>query len=125
MNVQKNIVNCELTERKQFPVNVTESFSKINKQENQKPIVLHNQSEVLNPIDTDSLVENECPVTDQNIQSYNKNKTYEVNGVDALLGDCLDPSLDGRSKIHLVGKKRNWVFEPGSSLYQALRQHSS
>ena len=97
---------------------MTESFTKINKREYQKPIVLHNQFEVLNCIDNsvvenpivlhnrfevlnhidDSVVENKRPVTDQNIQSCDKNKVCKLKT--RLVGEKNETGCLNRDRLY-------------------------
>ena len=79
--------------------------------------MLHNQFEVLNRIDTDSVVENTCSVTEQNIQSCDKISVCKtLDRVNAQLGGSLHLSLNGRSKTVWWGENETGCLN-GDHIY--------
>ena len=114
-NCLSTLVQSKLPEAPVHLVNATESFTKIYKQEYQKPLMLHNRFDVLKIIDTSNVVYDMHCISEQNTEGCDRNFVSKLAmGVDAQLGDLLCPALDGKSKTFLVGKKRKWVFHWGS-----------
>ena len=53
-------------------------------------------------------------ISEHNTEACNRNVVNKsAMGVDAQLGDCLCPSLDGKSETFLVGKKTKMGFSLG------------